>query len=68
MAMPGAAEFGRPSSVGLGEHSAGVKRHEPQEKEQRLRALWITLKKLGENIQKKAQITELLGLWDHDLG
>ena len=53
MPVPGAAEFWRLGSVALGEHSAGVKRHEPQQREKTLRALWITLKKLGENIQKK---------------
>ena len=66
MPVPGAAEFWRLGSVALGEHSAGVKRHEPQQREETLRALWITLKKLGENIQKKAQITELLRA--HDVG
>ena len=61
MPMAWAAEFGRLGSVALGQHSAGVKRHEPQQKRRTLRALWITLKKLGENIQKKLRLQNCLG-------
>ena len=61
MPMAWAAELGRLGSVALGQHSAGVKRHEPQQKRRTLRALWITLKKLGENIQKKLRLQNCLG-------
>ena len=37
----------------LDQHSAGVKRHEASAEEKTLRVLWVTLKKLEENIQKK---------------